>query len=994
MTDILSTAYPRLTTHPSPKHLEEIYTPTDDEIDFVSLQGSSPAARLTKMVLLKTYQTLARFPNLDEVPIRIIKHICHAMNLPPDTPIADARSSRQRQRKAIRAFMNTRPFSQGGRDLADTTIRRAAQIMGHPKGLINATIETLIAHRFELPAFSTLNRLVRHIRFEINNTWYERIYSRLAPDLIQTLDHLPLLSDQRTRTDFALIKEVPKKPGLSEFKNLQRRLKWLESLADTDSALADVPPRRIDLFAEEAKTIETGDWDAYNPPHRYTLLLCLLHQAKVKTRDNIVDTFRKRMKAVHRHAKDQLDGIQAEQRKLSEHFIEMLMGIARAAQHASDPETLGMMVMETFEEEGGATYIYTTCQTLATYHDENTLPLLWGHYASHSRTVFDVMYDLDMHATSPDDNVLIALETLHYHRQDDELPDDTPLDFASDRWQQSIRQRDDQGNIRIDRRQFEVCVFTYLAKELNSGDIAVDGADAYSDYRHQLMTWDDCLEFLEPYCNEMGFPADGDSFVEQLKEAFIAARRHADSVFLDAGQLTFDEHGRPSLVKIKAKTRPKGAVKLRNAIKKRMPARTILDALAFVNNWVSFTHHFGPFSGTAPKIADRLARYLMTCFGYGSNLGPTQTAKHSGGRMTYKHIARINAQHITNKKLEDAIKDIINFYLQFDLPLFWGAGQTAAADGTVFNTYLNNIMAERHIRYGEYGGVSYHHISDNYLAVFSHFISVGSWEGNYIADGLMENTSDLTPDTLHADTHGQSLTVFGLTHLLGINLMPRIRNWKDLDMFRPDPSETYLHIDTLFTKTIDWELIRRHWRELMQVVLSIRAGKLMPSTILRKLGNNSKKNRLYKAFRELGRVIRTMFLLRFISEPDLRRQITAVTNKIESYHAFIAWIFFGGHGIINTNDPVEMEKRTKYNDLVANAMILLTVADMTKVILELNPDEFVISRDTLEVLSPYMTDHYLRFGNFEINFDNLPDEPIYSLPPEMRQSKTQQTSTL
>ena len=231
------------------------------------------------------------------------------------------------------------------------------------------------------------------------------------------------------------------------------------------------------------------------------------------------------------------------------------------------------------------------------------------------------------------------------------------------------------------------------------------------------------------------------------------------------------------------------------------------------------------------------------------------------------------------------------------------------------------------------------------------------------------------------------MTVFGLTYLLGINLMPRIRNWKDLDMFRPDPSEVYEHIDSLFNKTIDWELIRRHWRELMQVVLSIRAGKLMPSTILRKLGNNSTKNRLYKAFRELGRVIRTMFLLRFISEPELRRQITATTNKIESYHAFISWIFFGGHGILKTNDPDEMEKRTKYNDLVANAMILLTVADMTQIILDLDPDEYVITRDTLEVLSPYMTDHYLRFGNFEINFEDLPDAPTYSLPPEMSQSQ-------
>lgn len=42
-----------------------------------------------------------------------------------------------------------------------------------------------------------------------------------------------------------------------------------------------------------------------------------------------------------------------------------------------------------------------------------------------------------------------------------------------------------------------------------------------------------------------------------------------------------------------------------------------------------------------------------------------------------------------------------------------------------------------------------------------------------------------------------------------------------------------------------------------RVALSIKAGKITPSTILRKLGAYSRKNKLYQAFQELGRVIRT-----------------------------------------------------------------------------------------------------------------------------------------
>jgi TnpA family transposase len=70
----------------------------------------------------------------------------------------------------------------------------------------------------------------------------------------------------------------------------------------------------------------------------------------------------------------------------------------------------------------------------------------------------------------------------------------------------------------------------------------------------------------------------------------------------------------------------------------------------------------------------------------------------------------------------------------------------------------NNLVGAQHIRYGGYGGIAYHHIADNYVALFCNFIVCGVWEGAYIFDGLLKNTSKIQPDTLHADTHGQSGT--------------------------------------------------------------------------------------------------------------------------------------------------------------------------------------------------------------------------------------------
>ena len=157
----------------------------------------------------------------------------------------------------------------------------------------------------------------------------------------------------------------------------------------------------------------------------------------------------------------------------------------------------------------------------------------------------------------------------------------------------------------------------------------------------------------------------------------------------------------------------------------------------------------------------------------------------------------------------------------------------------------------------------------------------------HILDGLLRNRSQLRPDTLHADTQGQSKPVFGLSRLLGITLMPRIRTWADVAFYRPSGSAQYCHINSPFTREIDWQLIETQWQDMMQVVLSIQAGLVTPSMLLRKLGTNSRKNRLYQALRELGCVQRTLFLLRYISDPQTRRAIRAETTKIESYNDFL-----------------------------------------------------------------------------------------------------------
>lgn len=238
--------------------------------------------------------------------------------------------------------------------------------------------------------------------------------------------------------------------------------------------------------------------------------------------------------------------------------------------------------------------------------------------------------------------------------------------------------------------------------------------------------------------------------------------------------------------------------------------------------------------------------------------------------MSAHELGSTAARRFTTEKLNLASADVVNAYLLLDLVRAWGDGTSVAADGTQVDTLIDNLLAESHIRYGGYGGIAYHHIADNYIALFSHFIPCGVWEAVYIIEGLLEQLSDAEPDTIHADTQGQSYPVHGLAHLFGFDLLPRIRNWQDLIFYRHAADARYAHIDALFgdpgENAINWVLIETHWADLMQVVLPIRAGRLSSTLLLRRLGTESRKNNVYKAFRELGRVIRTITLLRFVSD--------------------------------------------------------------------------------------------------------------------------------
>jgi TnpA family transposase len=743
----------------------------------------------------------------------------------------------------------------------------------------------------------------------------------------------------------------------------------LSGLPVSEESLAFLPAVKRKQFFLEAKSLDASRMQALGEKKRFTLACCLILASKAKCLDDLGEMFIKRMMKIHNNGQEALNRYHQENQATTDALLTNFHDVLTAYQEEGSIDARFKGVTQAIGQDPQA--LLEKVRTQMAYAGNNYFYFLWSYYKNYRSLLFDLIESVTLVSTTQESSIEAVIQFLKEHKLSRaewiDCPATLPLTWIPDKWMKLIREpKDENGMTKLCRRHFEVCAFSQIMWELKSGDLAIVGSEQFSDYRNQLISWQDYEAAVDNYAEQAGISAAPAEFIASIKDWLSDIAQAVDKAFPDNEAVRIED-GRPVLTRLKKKSEPQRLQRLERLISSHMPHISILDVLVDTEHWLHWTKLFGPLSGFDSKIEEAAARYVITTFCYGCNLGPTQTAR-SIRELDRRQIAWINQRHVTETKLEQAITAVINAYNLFPLPKIWGSGKSASADGTRWNLYEQNLLSEYHIRYGGYGGIGYYHVSDTYIALFSHFIPCGVWEAVYILDGLLKNKSDIQPDVLHADTQGQSAPVFALAHLLGIKLMPRIRNWKDMKLFRSDRKEHFKHIDGLFSdECIDWKLIETHLPDMLRVVLSIKQGRVTASTILRRLGTYSRKNRLYFAFRELGRAVRTGFLLDYLSNQQLRSTIQAATNKSEAFNGFTKWVFFAGEGIIGENNRDEQRKIIKYNHLVSTLLIFHTVYSLTRVLEKLQKQGHEFDDGLLSMVSPYLTEHINRFGNYTLN---------------------------
>jgi TnpA family transposase len=242
-------------------------------------------------------------------------------------------------------------------------------------------------------------------------------------------------------------------------------------------------------------------------------------------------------------------------------------------------------------------------------------------------------------------------------------------------------------------------------------------------------------------------------------------------------------------------------------------------------------------------------------------------------------------------------------------------------------------------------------ISDQSGVYSTKVISCSPREALYVLDGLLEHNTIVQLREPTTDTHGYPEMGFALGHLLGFYFRPRIRDHKDQQLYRRNRFVDYGVFTPLLTKTADLTFVEEPWDEMLRVALSLKQRTAPAHVIVPRLTNSLPADRLATAFTNLGRIIKTQYMRRSLTDRELRRTVQLQLNKGAYRHKLPRRICFADQGECTTGDYEEIMNKASGLSLVSNAILYWNTLKITEIVDNLRAQGEAIDDETLAHIS-------------------------------------------
>jgi len=160
--------------------------------------------------------------------------------------------------------------------------------------------------------------------------------------------------------------------------------------------------------------------------------------------------------------------------------------------------------------------------------------------------------------------------------------------------------------------------------------------------------------------------------------------------------------------------------------------------------------------------------------------------------------------------------------------------------------------------------------------------------------------------------------------------------------------------------------VEEQWEEMMRVALSLKQRTAPAHVIVPRLTHSFPADRLSKAVTNLGRMIKTQYLLRYLTDLDLRRTVQLQLNKGAYRHKLPRRIFFANQGEFTTGDYEEIMNKASCLSLVSNAVLYWNTIKINDIVEDLRRQGEEIDSETLSHLSLLPFKHVIPNGTYFI----------------------------
>nr|WP_255357044.1 transposase [Pseudonocardia sp. EC080625-04] len=298
----------------------------------------------------------------------------------------------------------------------------------------------------------------------------------------------------------------------------------------------------------------------------------------------------------------------------------------------------------------------------------------------------------------------------------------------------------------------------------------------------------------------------------------------------------------------------------------------------------------------------------------------------------------------------------------------WGAGSTTvASDSTHVAALDQNLLTQWHSRYGGRGVLIYWHVERDSMAVHSQLISCTASEVAAMVEGAVRHGTSMQVEGNYVDSHGQSEIGFGITRLLGFELLPRIKQINRVKLYRSGPGQTDRHprLAPAMTRPIRWDLIGQQYDQMIKYATAIRTGTASTEAILRRFTRTA-SHPTYQAMLELGRAQKSIFLARYLRSRELQREIHSGLNVVESWNRANSVIAYGKGGGLATNRRDEQEMVVACLRILQAALVYVNTLMLQDVLDD--PDwADTLSPADRRGLSPLFWTHVLPYGQVHLD---------------------------